>query len=162
MRATALFALFAAAPLALAACSGKSDEDIARENNSYLPADAPPTAKERPIVLDALAAADFAERLGTGEICRFTGADGRLLFAASAAADAGEKGRGLLKLAGDFRTLRADRIGGADLLRQGGAYGDGNVTAAVQGGGTGTATLEVSISDGNSASFDGGQWRCGV
>ncbi len=161
MRLPVVLCLTAAMPLALAACSGKSEEEIAKENNTYLPADAPPTAKQRPIVLDALAPADYQERLGTGLLCRFTSADGRELFVAGAAADPAAKSKGLVKLGGDFRTLFSEGLGSPEATQAGGRFSDGNVTAELDANGA-QAALTVSIADGNKARFDGGRWNCGA
>jgi len=161
LRLSVVLSLTAALPLALAACSGKSEEEIAKENNTYLPADAPPTAKERPILLDALTQADYEARLGSGPTCRFTSADGRELFVAAGPANGAAKGKGLLKLGGDFRTLQADTAGGIEAIQNGGRFSDGNVIAVIEAAG-GQGDLTVAIADGNEARFDDGLWACGT
>ncbi len=167
-----LIFLFAALP-ALAACSGGKEADDAAKDNHYAPADAPPTAKERPVVLEPLVNADYRDRLDEGMSCSFTSSDGRNLFAASATDDSAVKGKALLKVNGDFRTLRTDRIGGYALLREGASFSSGGMTASIErasgdgaregvGSTAWPATLHVAIEDGRDVTYDGGRWSCGV
>ena len=159
--------------LALGACSGGDDATDADKANHYAPADAPPTAKERPVVLEPLVYADYENRLDAGLSCNFTSSDGRNLFAASAPDDSAAKGKGLVKVNGDFRTLRTDRVGGYALLREGASFHSGGISASIQrASGEGRregvestvwpASLHVAIEDGRDVSYDGGRWSCGA